>query len=113
MLFSDMPYVRPDVEFLGEKIQEHVEELKNAQSFAQADKAFDALEKVFSGVFTAVTLCYVRHSVNTEDEYYAAEKEYMDEAMPQIQELQHMSSALFALGDFYHECPKNGVPGKR
>ena len=30
MLFSDMPYVRPDLDLLREKIDEHVEELKNA-----------------------------------------------------------------------------------
>ena len=88
MLFSDMPYVRPDAEFLGEKIREHVEEMKAARSFAEADKAFAALEKVFSGVETAVTLCYIRHSVNTEDAFYAAEKEFMDENMPRLQELQ-------------------------
>ena len=88
MLLSDMPYVRPDLDFLGEKIQEHIEELKSAQTFEEADRAFVALEKVFSGVSTAVNLCFIRHSVNTEDEFYAAEKEFMDEAMPQLQELQ-------------------------
>ena len=40
MLFSDMPYVRPDLEFLGAKIDEHVDELKSAKSFAEADAAF-------------------------------------------------------------------------
>ena len=88
MLFSDMPYVRPDLEFLREKIEEHVEELKNARSFAEADQAYAALEKVFSGVQTAMTLCYIRHTVDTEDEFYAGEQEYLDEAMPQLQEIQ-------------------------
>ena len=88
MLFSDMPYVRPDLEFLREMIDEHTEELKNAKTFDEADRAYAALDKVFSGVETAVTLCFIRHSVNTEDEFYAAEKEYLDEAMPQLQEIQ-------------------------
>ena len=88
MLFSDMPYVRPDVDFLRERIGEFVEAFKGAQSFAEADQIFKNVEKVFSGVETAVTLCYIRHSVNTEDEFYAAEKEYLDETMPQLQELQ-------------------------
>ena len=88
MLFSDMPYVRPDLDFIREKIEEHTEELKNARNFGEADKAFAALEKVFSGVETAVTLCFIRHSVDTEDPFYAAEKEYLDEAMPHLQELQ-------------------------
>ncbi len=88
MLFSDMPYVRPDLDFLEEKISEHTEELKNAQSFAEADRAFAALEKVFSGVETAITLCFIRHSVDTEDAFYAAEKEYLDETTPHLEELQ-------------------------
>ena len=96
MLFSDMPYVRPDVEFLSARIEEQVEELKAAQSFAEADRTFAALEKVFSAVETAVTLCYIRHSVNTEDEYYAAEKEFLDENMPRFQEImQGANLALF------------------
>ena len=91
MLFSDMPYVRPDVDFLREKVDEHVEALKSAQTFPEADRAFGALEKVFSGVETAMTLCYIRHSVNTEDEFYTAEQEYVDEAMPLLQELQQQA----------------------
>ncbi len=87
MLFSDMPYVRPDVDFLREKIEAHTEELKNAQSFAEADRAFVALEKAFSGVETAMTLCFIRHSLNTEDEFYAAEQEFLDETTPQLQEI--------------------------
>ena len=88
MLFSDMPYVRPDMDLLREKIEEHTEELKNAQSFAEADRAYAALEKAFSGVQTAMTLCYIRHSVNTEDEFYAAEQECLDEIRPQLQQIQ-------------------------
>ena len=88
MLFSDMPYVRPDVDFLREKIEEHTEELKNAASFEAADRAFAVLEKAFSGVETAMTLCYIRHSLNTEDEFYAAEQEYLDQFSPELQEIQ-------------------------
>ena len=88
MLFSDMPYVRPDMDLLREKIEEHTEELKNAKNFVEADRAYAALEKAFSGVQTAMTLCYIRHTVNTEDEFYAAEQEFLDETMPQLQEIQ-------------------------
>ena len=88
MLFSDMPYVRPDMDLLREKIEEHTEELKNAQNFAEADRAYAALEKAFSGVQTAMTLCYIRHTVNTEDEFYAAEQECLDEIRPQLQQIQ-------------------------
>ena len=91
MLFSDMPYVRPDLDFLREKIEEHVEELKNAAGFAEADRVYHILDKIFSGVETAVTLCFIRHSINTEDGYYAAEKEYLDEAMPQFEEIQQQA----------------------
>ena len=88
MLFSDMPYVRPDMDLLRENIEEHTEELKNAQNFVEADRAYAALEKAFSGVQTAMTLCYIRHTVNTEDEFYAAEQECLDEIRPQLQQIQ-------------------------
>ena len=97
MLFSDMPYVRPDMDLLREKIEEHTEELKNAQSFAEADRAYAALEKAFSGVQTAMTLCYIRHTVNTEDDFYAAEQEYLDEFSPELRQIQQ--GAQMALYD--------------
>ena len=97
MLFSDMPYVRPDLEFLGEMIAEHVEELKSAQSFEEADRAFDALEKVFFSVDTAVNLCFIRHSVDTEDEYYSQEVDCLNEILPQLEEIrQWVYGALYA-----------------
>ena len=105
MLFSDMPYVRPDMDLLREKIEEHTEELKNAQSFAEADRAYAALEKAFSGVQTAMTLCYIRHTVNTEDEFYAAEQECLDEIRPQLQQIQQ--GAVNTEDEFYaaeQEC---------
>ena len=96
MLFSDMPYVRPDMDFLREKIEEHNEELKNAQSFAEADRAFAALEKVFFGVDTAVNLCFIRHSVDTEDAFYSQEVDYLNEALPELEEIrQGVYAALY------------------
>ena len=88
MIFSDMPYVRPDIDLLSDKTEEHIDCLKNASHFDEADRAFIAMEKTFSGANTAVTLCYVRHSIDTTDEFYTAEQEYLDEALPQMEQLQ-------------------------
>ena len=32
-------------------------------------------------------LCYIRHSVDTNDEFYKAEQDYMDEIQPEIEGL--------------------------
>ena len=87
MRFSDMPYIRPDKDLLEEQIAEQLELLQSTD-FSTADGAFVALEKIFSGVQTAVSLCYIRHSINTEDAFYAAEQEYLDETMPELEQLQ-------------------------
>ena len=52
MLFSDMPYVRPDLDFLREKIDEHTEELKNAKTFDEAGDLAGYLSQGRSVVLT-------------------------------------------------------------
>jgi M3 family oligoendopeptidase len=38
-------------------------------------------------VNTMFTLCYIRHSIDTNDEFYKKEKEYIDEVQPEVDEL--------------------------
>ena len=88
MKFSEMPYTRPDPEALKPRIEELTRILMEAQSFEAADAAFREAEELFGHVETAGSLCYVRHSINTEDKFYEAEQDFFDEVGPVFQEAQ-------------------------
>lgn len=87
MKFSEMPYVRPDVEALKVQYGEVNAALEAAQTAGDCIAAIDRFNAIESSVSTMGTLAYVRHSIDTRDEYYDAENSFIDEAMPLLQEL--------------------------
>ncbi|MCR5640607.1 MAG: M3 family oligoendopeptidase [Lachnospiraceae bacterium] len=85
--FSDMEYQRLGVDEMQAKFAEDVEKLKAAKSFEEADAIFQEDNAYSNHVETMVTLASVRHSIDTKDEFYDAEKEYWDETMPLLREV--------------------------
>ena len=87
MKFSEMPYKRPDLEALKLKAEETVAKLKAAESAAEQVEAYKDFESSVKSVETMGTIAYIRHTINTKDEFYSAEQDWMDEAMPQLEAL--------------------------
>lgn len=95
MKFSEMPYERPDTEKLKIRFAELTETLLKAENFEKADAAFREEEELSAHLETMGSLCYVRHSINTEDKFYEAEQDFYDENNPVFQEsLQAFQKAL-------------------
>lgn len=88
MKFSEMPYVRPDVESFRRQAEEYAARLLAAKTFEEADKAFREAEECEAHLNTMGNLCYIRHSVNTNDEFYNAEQDFFDENGPALEEAQ-------------------------
>lgn len=95
MKFSEMPYVRPNLEQLKELAQKTVAGLDNAGSAAEQADLYYAFEKAEKAVETMGTIAYIRHSIDTRDEFYTQEQDWMDQVMPQLEELnQQVNLAL-------------------
>ena len=95
MKFKDMPYERISVESIKEEMKTLIQKLKEAKDFEEADALFLENEKLQGHVFTMSSLAQVRHSINTEDKFYDEEKNYWNNAYPQIQEFnQEWTKAL-------------------
>ncbi|AWB44002.1 M3 family oligoendopeptidase [Paenibacillus sp. CAA11] len=86
MKFSEYQYVRPDLNKVKQQFNELLTEFKAADSFEEQDKTLESINKLRSEVGTMETLVSVRHSIDTNDEFYKAEQEYMDEIGPVIEE---------------------------
>lgn len=97
MKFSDMPYVRPNMERLQTIAAEVTEKLKSAGSAKEQLDAYREFEKASETAQTMGSIAYIRHTIDTKDEFYTKEQDYMDEVMPQLEELnQKVSLALLA-----------------
>ncbi|MBQ3791568.1 MAG: M3 family oligoendopeptidase [Clostridia bacterium] len=86
MRFSEMPYTRPDKESLRRQMTELTERLKKAPSFEEAEAVFLEKEKLNRGVDTLYNLSYIRHSIDTRDEFYDGESTFWDETAPELGE---------------------------
>ena len=86
MKFSQMVYERPDFESIKLQLTALTERLAAAKSYEEAKAAFlekDTLEKHLE---TLMTLAHIRHTINTEDEFYDGEMKVLNDAGPVLTE---------------------------
>ncbi len=86
MKFSEMPYTRPDPEAVKSQLRELTERFKRAGTYEQAKAVFLEKEEKEKIVDTLGTLAYVRHSIDTRDEFYDGEIDFWDEVEPELEE---------------------------
>ena len=108
MKFSEMKYVRPDMEQMGTEIKELTHRLTDACDYECALTVFKEAQELFDRLETAAALAYVRHTIDTRDEFYDSENTFFDEELPKLQPLvQEFSLALYHSefrGDFEVEA---------
>ena len=86
MKFSEFEYVHQDYEGLKKEYEAYLQGLKKAENAKEFRKVFDELNK-FRGHFSSMqTICSIRHTINTADEYYDKENDYWDETFPLLQQ---------------------------
>ena len=107
MKFSEMQYSRPDMEALAAATARTLEALKAASDAAGQIAAYDAYEKQQKTASTMQQLAYIRHTINTKDEFYNAENDYMDEIGPKLQELTHRVNTALLESPYRAELEKH------
>ncbi|EGG38130.1 M3 family oligoendopeptidase [Paenibacillus sp. HGF5] len=86
MKFSEYRYERPDVKAFEQKFKEQLNAFTSAGTYEEQDEAMTRINKLRSEMDTLSQLVYIRHSIDTNDEFYKAEQDFFDENGPVIQE---------------------------
>jgi M3 family oligoendopeptidase len=86
MKFNEYRYERPDVKELEQKIKVLLESFNAADSFEKQDEVMAAFNKLRSEFDTQQQIASIRHSIDTNDEFYKAEQDFFDENGPIVQE---------------------------
>ena len=89
MKVSEMPYKRITVEELKEQAEKIIEKIKAAKSAEDLKNARDEFNKISEEAETACALANCRFTLNTRDEFYNAEMDYYDNAMPLFSEIEN------------------------
>ena len=105
MKFSEMPYRRVEKAVL-DQISRLTERLTYASSAEEAEKIFMESEAISTEVQTMMNLCYIRSTIDTTDEFYAAEQEYNDELTPLLTEKSQEFSKALCASPFRRELEK-------
>ena len=87
MKFSQFEYTRPKYEESKAEILKLVDNVKLSSRYNEQKINIDKLNEIRNNIETMSTICSIRHSINTEDEFYEKEKEYWDEYSPLYEEL--------------------------
>ncbi|MEH7238247.1 M3 family oligoendopeptidase [Bacillus sp. JJ1562] len=87
MNFNDFKYVRPKMDEVEQTFHVALEKFKSAATYAEQDDAMNEIIAIQRTVETAFNICYIRHTIDTNDEFYKEEQDYLDETQPLLQGL--------------------------
>ncbi|TSB45048.1 M3 family oligoendopeptidase [Alkalicoccobacillus porphyridii] len=86
MKFSEMPYKRPEKEEVESTFTKYLKVFNESTTVEEQVDALKDIQSYSNWLETQSNLVTTRHSIDTEDAFYKAEKEYIDDIMPIIQE---------------------------
>ncbi|MED3691500.1 M3 family oligoendopeptidase [Peribacillus butanolivorans] len=87
MKFNEYEYKRPEMDEIKSKFTKVLEKFRDAQEIDIQVKAMEEINEIRNYVGTMLNLVYIRHSIDTNDEFYKAENDYLDEFSPEMEEL--------------------------
>ncbi|MFZ7944285.1 MULTISPECIES: M3 family oligoendopeptidase [Bacillaceae] len=87
MNFEQYTYVRPNLEEVTTKFNLVLDRFKEALTVEKQSEAMHGINQLRNDLGTMFNLCYIRHSIDTNDEFYKQEQDYMDEIQPEVEGL--------------------------
>ena len=84
MKVSEITYVRPNADAIVAECKTFCKKFRMARSAKRQAELITAYYEGQEQSSTMFNLAYIRYTLNTKDEFYKAEKDYMDEVLPKI-----------------------------
>lgn len=106
MKFSEMNYIRPNMDEMKAASEKAAADIANARSAEEAAEIFLEWDKTGGSYNTMYNLCYIRHTINTEDKFYSDENEFFDNSNPAFTEYCQSVAKALAESKFRPELEK-------
>ena len=84
MKCSEMPYNRVDMDEVKKFFEQLIEDSKNAKSGEEQFELHKKYYEFMADVLTNIKLGVFRHNIDTTEEFYSKENDYIDEITPMI-----------------------------
>ncbi|MBK7159461.1 MAG: M3 family oligoendopeptidase [Ignavibacteria bacterium] len=82
MKYSQMHYIRPDIEEVGKEMRELINKFINAVSFKEADQLMDSINKIRNEFDSMKIIAFINYSNDTNNKNFIAEQDYFDNNSP-------------------------------
>jgi M3 family oligoendopeptidase len=87
MKFNEYQYKRPEMDEIKNRFMKALEKFTDAANADAQIKAMEEINGIRNYVGTMFNLVYIRHSIDTNDVFYKAENDYLDDFSPEMEEL--------------------------
>jgi M3 family oligoendopeptidase len=87
MKFQQFEYRRPDMEAITAVFEKLLRQFEQATDWATQDQIFDQLNELRGEFDSMWNICYIRHSVNTQDPFYTQENDFFNFEKPNFNAL--------------------------
>ena len=97
--FSTLEYKRPDLEARRAQLAAWKDAVEHAESYAALRGLLFEMDRVNCELFTQYSIAHIRHTLDTRDEFYESEINYLQDTMPTL------GGAEVALSEAIAESP--------
>ncbi|WP_246943942.1 M3 family oligoendopeptidase [Bacillus pinisoli] len=87
MRFEEFDYKRPNLEEIEKIVCALLEQFDHANSAVEQNAIMKQINAIRNDYSTMYNICYVRHTIDTTDEFYQSENDFFDEANPIMQKI--------------------------
>lgn len=110
MKFQDYVYERPDIDGAEKEIKTLLEQWGKAERLETQIDILDRINRIRSRISTMMDLCYIRHTIDTNDPFYKKEQEYMDEIAPRAEGMDSRVNQALLSSSFRQELESHYGP---
>ena len=106
MKFNDLPYKRPELDEFVKSFELLLEKFAQADSFEEQSEIFKQINESRQEFSSMNSLCRIRHTIDTRDEFYEKENEFFDQNSPTYTALNNRFYQLIVESKFRKELEK-------
>ncbi|GEL05753.1 M3 family oligoendopeptidase [Rummeliibacillus sp. G93] len=87
LTFNEYQYTRPDLEDMKKQFNSLLQEFNESKTVEVQSDVIEQINRLRNDFSTKYNLVYIRASIDTNDEFYQKERDYLDEITPEVEEL--------------------------
>lgn len=107
MKFQEYMYHHIDVSFLQNKLEVLAKEIQEATNIEQVKECIKKVDEIRRFVSTQVSLVEIRHTIDTYDEFYTKEQEFLDTVLPTLEKYYEKINRALLESEFLDELKQN------